>query len=257
MATTLDDALAHARTGDVWLFRGTSGADRAIRMLTNAPVNHVGMAVVLDDLPPMMWHAELGRSLPDLWTGTHHRGAQLHDLEAAVRRWAEVYGQQAWLRQLDPVPARNAEDALLRTIAVWDGASFPRTSQLAWRWLRGRSSSMALVRRLRSEFPTTAPDPAGTAAAAYCAELVAVAYEAMGIVEPGRPPNWYDPGRFWSGDDLPLREGWTLSPEIPVEVHGGGVRTTGEAPGMLDRTPRRRGWRRRRRALEDPPTSSR
>jgi len=89
------------------------------------------------------------------------------------------------------------------------------------------------------------------------AELVAVAYEAMGIVEPGRPPNWYDPGRFWSGDDLPLREGWTLSPEIPVEVHGGGVRTTGEAPGMLDRTPRRRGWRRRRRALEDPPTSSR
>src|SRR3712207_7472653 len=51
------------------LFRsGASVADRAIRALTNAPVNHVGMAVVLEDLPPLLWHAELGRSLPDVWT---------------------------------------------------------------------------------------------------------------------------------------------------------------------------------------------
>jgi hypothetical protein len=44
------------------------------------------MAVVLDDLPPLMWHAELGRGLPDVWTGDHHRGAQLHDLMAAVQQ---------------------------------------------------------------------------------------------------------------------------------------------------------------------------
>src|SRR3712207_1710579 len=63
------------------LFRsGASVADRAIRTLTNAPVNHVGMAVVLEDLPPLLWHAELGRSLPDVWTGAHQRGVQLHDL---------------------------------------------------------------------------------------------------------------------------------------------------------------------------------
>jgi hypothetical protein len=35
---TLDQALDLTRTGDVWLFRGRSGADRAIRSLTNAPV---------------------------------------------------------------------------------------------------------------------------------------------------------------------------------------------------------------------------
>ena len=56
------------------MFRGASMADRAIRALTNAPVNHVGMAVVLDDMPPLLWHAELGRSLPDAWTGEHQRG---------------------------------------------------------------------------------------------------------------------------------------------------------------------------------------
>ena len=84
-----DEAIATAATGDIWLFRGRSGPDRAIQAVTNSPVNHVGMAVVLDDLPPLMWHAELGRSLPDLWTGAHQRGVQLHDLRAAVLQWVQ------------------------------------------------------------------------------------------------------------------------------------------------------------------------
>ena len=61
---TLDEAAATTRTGDVWLFSGRNVADRAIRAFTNSPVNHVGMALALDGLPPLLWHAELGRSLP-------------------------------------------------------------------------------------------------------------------------------------------------------------------------------------------------
>src|SRR5712672_2738884 len=114
-ALSLDDAVELTRTGDIWLFRGHSAADRVIRVTTNSPVNHVGMAVVIDDLPPLMWHAELGRSLPDLWSGTRHRGVQLHDLREAVLVWADRYGQRAWLRQLDGVVTRAMEDAVLRT----------------------------------------------------------------------------------------------------------------------------------------------
>ena len=105
---TLDEAVELTRTGDIWLFRGRSAADQAIRAVTNSPVNHVGMAVALDDLPPLMWHAELGRSLPDAWTGSHHRGVQLHDLRAAVTVWCTRYGQRAWLRQLET----QADDSL-------------------------------------------------------------------------------------------------------------------------------------------------
>ncbi len=76
----LDEAVDLTRTGDVWLFRGHTVADRAIQLSTNSPVNHVGMSVVLDDLPPLMWHAELGHSLTDVWTGNRQRGVQLHDL---------------------------------------------------------------------------------------------------------------------------------------------------------------------------------
>ena len=80
-----DEAIATAATGDIWLFRGRSLADRAIQTMTNSPVNHVGMCVALEDMPPLMWHAELGKSLPDAWTGERHRGVQLHKLADAVR----------------------------------------------------------------------------------------------------------------------------------------------------------------------------
>ena len=52
---------------------------------------------------------------------------------------------------------------------------------------------------------------------AYCAEVVAVTYEEMGLLAK-RPPNWYDPGRFWSGDDLQLARGARLGEEIAVDI---------------------------------------
>src|ERR1700733_8176105 len=112
----LEQAIQLTRTGDLWLFRGRSPADQAIRTFTNSPVNHVGMAVVLEDLPPLMWHAELSQSLLDVWTGDHHRGAQLHDLREAVLTWSVRYRQRCWLRQLDAEVSKDTEDALLQEI---------------------------------------------------------------------------------------------------------------------------------------------
>jgi len=93
-ALSLHDAVALASTGDIWLFRGRSMADVAIRAATNSPVNHVGMVVALEDLPALLWHAELGRSLPDVWSGERERGVQLHLLAEAVQTWKERYRQK-------------------------------------------------------------------------------------------------------------------------------------------------------------------
>jgi hypothetical protein len=206
----LDEAVDLARTGDVWLFRGHSMADRAIQVATNSPVNHVGMSVVIDDLPPLMWHAELGRSLPDVWSGTRHRGVQLHDLRAAVVVWATKYGQRAWLRQLDPPVTSEMEDAVLRTIARLDGTPFPSTTRLASRWLTGRVPAALKNQASDASLET-----------AYCAEVLAVTYQAMGLLPGTRDPNWYDAGRFWSGDRLSLANGFRLGGEIAVHLPPG------------------------------------
>jgi hypothetical protein len=205
---SLDQGVDLARTGDVWLFRGHAMADRAIQLATNSPVNHVGMSVAVEDLPPLMWHAELGRSLPDVWTGTRQRGVQLHDLREAVITWATRYGQQAWLRQLDPEVTGEMEDAVLRTIARLDGTPFPSTVRLASRWLLGRVPGRGHQAR-GADLET-----------AYCAQLLAVTYQAMGLLPGGRPDR-YDPGSFWSGDNLGLSAGFRLGGEIAVHLPAG------------------------------------
>lgn len=203
---TLAQAALQTRTGDIWIFRGSRAPDRAIRAVTNAPVNHVGMAIVIEDLPPLLWHAELGRALPDVWTGAHHRGAQLHDLEAAVGRWREEYGQRAWWRQLGPEATREQENAALRAVARLDGVSFPSVTGLGWRWLRARDSYVARRKRGRRVRPE----------AAFCAQIVAETYQEMGLLPEDRRTTWYDPGTFWSGDFLPLDPRWSLGTEVEI-----------------------------------------
>jgi hypothetical protein len=198
-ALSLAEAASLTRSGDLWLFTGRSAADRAIRAFTNSPVNHVAMVLAVDDLPPLLWHAELGKSLPDVWTGQLQRGAQLHRLEDAVTTWVHRYGQRAYFRQLEPPATREMEDAALSVVAERTGSQFPTTRRLVGRWLRGRVRREASFEDL------------------YCAELVAMCYQRMGLLGEERPVNWYDPGRFWSGDRLELRGGAELGPEIRVE----------------------------------------
>ena len=238
---TLDRACELARTGDIWVFRGSSGADRAIRGLTNAPVNHVGMAVVVDDLPPMLFHAELGRSLLDLWTGTHQRGVQLHDMRDAVLQWGHRYGQRGWLRQLEGPVAQEHEDGALRAVARLDGTPFPSTARLTGRWLWGRTPQLPWRRGTGGPGDAGPGDtgqgdgaePAGLETA-YCAEVVALTYEEMGLLPRDRRPNWYDPGRFWSGDDLELAAGFRLGGEIGVALPS----APGVDPVPLETAPR-------------------
>jgi hypothetical protein len=199
-AVTLEEATRAARTGDVWVFTGSKLADRAIRAATNSPVNHVAMVLALDDLPPLLWHAELGRSAVDVWVGHPQRGAQLHRLTDAVTTWVHRYGQRAYFRQLEPTATVKMEDAALLAIDELNGRHFPTTSRLARHWLKGRVRRSASMEQL------------------YCAEIVASTYERMGLLDSRRPVNWYDPGRFWSGDRLELLDGAQLGPEIAVDV---------------------------------------
>ncbi|MET0880630.1 MAG: hypothetical protein ABWZ14_03710 [Acidimicrobiales bacterium] len=199
-AMPLADAAALTSTGDLWLFQGKSAADRAIRLFTNSPVNHVAVALTIEDLPPLLWHAELGMSTEDVWAGQAQRGAQLHRLTEAVTTWVDKYGQRPYFRQLDTVVTRDMEDEFLRVVNEWNGHRFPRTGSLVRRWLSGR---------IRRSVPLED---------VFCAELAAITYQRMGLLGSERPVNWYDPGRFWSGDRLELSPGAVLGEEIEVLV---------------------------------------
>jgi hypothetical protein len=157
------------------------------------------MVVALDDLPPLLWHAELGKSLPDVWSGKRQRGVQLHLLRDAVTTWRDKYGQRAWVRHLEGTLTREHEDRLMEVIERFDGRAFPTTAGLARQWATGR------FRRRESSLETI-----------YCAELVATTYQHMGLLPKRRPASWYDPGKFWSGDRIELLPPFALKAEIAV-----------------------------------------
>ena len=114
--------------------------------------------------------------------------------------WTQKYEQLAFVRHFDGEITREMEDALLRVVAEYEGRPFPRTRHLVGKWLSGR------LRREASE------------QAVYCAELLAITYTRMGLLDARAPANWFDPGRFWSGDRLDLAGGAGLGPEIAVTV---------------------------------------
>jgi hypothetical protein len=160
------------------------------------------MVVAIDDLPPLLWHAELGRSQSDVWTGERQRGVQLHRLRDAVTTWNERYRQRAWVRALEGPIARQHEDRVMEVIDRYDGRPFPTTLGLARRWLRGRFRRTASLETI------------------YCAELVATTYQHMGLLPARRPASWYDPGRFWSGDRIELTPPFRLAGEVAVTQGG-------------------------------------
>ena len=71
---------------------------------------------------------------------------------------------------------------------------------------------------------------------AYCAEVLAATYQGMGLLDGRHRTNWYDAGRFWSGDELQLAHGYQLGGEIAVTGLTG---TSGRARRPAGRTVRR------------------
>ena len=93
-----------------------------------------------------------------------------------------------------------------------------------WRsdWLAGRVQSVIRGRQ-RADLET-----------AYCAEVLATTFQAMGLLSGKRWPNWYDAGRFWSGDDLSLSAGYAFGGEIAVQIPA--VNTGGMSAGSTSLT---------------------
>jgi hypothetical protein len=48
--------------------------------------------------------------------------------------------------------------------------------------------------------------------------VLAITYQAMGLLPGKRDPSWFDAGRFWSGDNLGLTGGYRLGGEIAVRT---------------------------------------
>ena len=134
---------------------------RAIRAVTNSPVDHVGMvvAIVLTCLA-LPWHAELGRPLPDVWSGeSPARRSSCHllrDAASAVATSATASARGSPLEVRGPRGRHEDRRCLGRSSTARTGRPFPTTLGLA-----------------RSGVNVGAPGAASSLETIYCAEHVA------------------------------------------------------------------------------------
>ncbi len=185
------------QTGDLILFSGTSTESQWIEVLTGGQFSHSTMVVrTADSAVPWMWQEAPEVIAVDPRTGKGTTGAQLGDAETATQVIQEMgdapfYVPLRWDRPAD------LDDKILAIIAEYEGVPFGTVLQMALDYAIGKLY-----------------DQATGLTTMFCAELVAVTYQALGLLTDEHPPNWYSPNSF--GPEAQGQLPWT--PVAPVSL---------------------------------------
>jgi hypothetical protein len=189
------------RTGDVFLFHGSSKRSRIIETVTQSEFSHIGMVVRAQaGKPPLLWHTDPRAVTEDLEDHGEHGGAQLNDLTVALAlMMSPDYGDTPFVRQLIVERAPDFDAKALQAIAAEDEMPFPSLLKLIKEWMLGWFHIATSKKRMD------------------CAAVVAVTYQRMGLLPPEPPPNAYSP-RDFSAQHMTLRllRGATLGPQREV-----------------------------------------
>ncbi len=108
------------------------------------------------DLPPLIWHAELGAAARRM--DTNHRGVQLSDTHQNRCVGRAVIGSGAQLRSTTPRQSRPGGQTAAGHRAV-NGAFFPTAPNLTGRWLRSCDPQRLAARHTGGEDRKVANKP--------------------------------------------------------------------------------------------------
>jgi hypothetical protein len=195
-----EELLPDLDCGDVLLFGGDSRFCRTIKRLTRGHWSHTALvARAHPDGPPLLWEATLSSTIPDVVTREIAGGVRLYDLE----HWIRHYAGETAIRRLHVQRTDAMRQALLD---FYNEAT-------------GRPYEKNRLEMLRAAYD----GPFGanrepTTDSFYCAELVAEAYQRMGLLPTTPPSNEYMPKDFSSECRRPLPlllDAW-LAPEVVV-----------------------------------------
>ena len=194
-----EDVRSAIETGDIVLFSGTGGISHGIKLVTNSRWSHVGMVLRLPaSRAVFLWESTTLSNLRDAVDGRAKKGVQLVLLSERLR----TYDGAVSLRHLqDHAVSEEAYGRLMRLREE----------------VRNRPYEQDRIELVRSAYDGPLGDNAEDLSSLFCSELVAEAYQALGLLSPppeGLPSNEYTPSDFARG--IALRSGASLGEEIPL-----------------------------------------
>lgn len=190
---------AELKTGDIVLFSGKGGVSAGIKWATFSRWSHVGMVLVISEYDFVcLWESTTLSDIKDLETGEPRKGVQLVPLSGRVRQ----YEGEIAVRNLQGVSFSDADiDKLMALRKKLARTPYER-------------DKLELV---KSAYDWPFGSNAEDLASLFCSELVAEAYQTLGLVRKGKtnkPSNEYTPADFSKdAEDLPWLRG-SLGPEI-------------------------------------------
>jgi hypothetical protein len=216
-----DELAPSLDSGDLVLFGGVSRFCRAIQRFSGCQWSHVALvARPRAGGPLLLWEATLGTDIADLVTHEISPGVHLYDLV----HWIRHYGGETAIRKLTVPRTDKLRLALLAFYYEARDRPFER-NRLEFL----RSVYDGPLGRNRREDPSSF----------FCSELVAEAYQRMGLLPAAPLANEYMPRDFSSQSKRPLAlpPGVSLGPEVLV------CRQVESVPGETDKGERNRGDR--------------
>ncbi len=190
-----DSLRPHIDTGDIVLFSGKGGVSAGIKWLTRSDWSHVGMALrPADPDVILLWESALLNDAEEAETG-QISGVQLTPLR---RRIAGYDGD---------IAIRNLE--VERTPAMYEALNGLRQE------VKGRPYEKSRLQLLRSAYDGPFGNNHEDLSSLFCSELIAEAYQRMGLLPETPHASEYTPRDFSDAGGLVLLKG-RLGPERAI-----------------------------------------
>ena len=172
------------KTGDIVLFSGKGGISAGVKWVTHGDWSHVGMILRLPEYDFVtVWESTTLSSLVDLDTQVPRKGVQLVPLSARIKD----YDGEIAVRQLDGVTFEN--DDIQELIKLRHEVA-------------GRPYEQDMIELIKAAYDGPLGRNTEDLTSLFCSELVAEAYQRLGLLSNDKESNEYKPSNEYTPYDF-------------------------------------------------------
>ena len=187
------------KTGDVMLFSGKGAISHGIKLLTCSNWSHVGMVLKLPETDTVfLWESTTLSNLADAIDGKKKKGVQLVLLSDRLR----TYGGDASVRHLKDFTV--------------DGDKYINLMKFRTE-IRNKPYEKSEMELMRAAYDGPWGHNEEDLSSLFCSEMVAEAYQRLGLLPVKKPSNEYTPRDFSDEGKMQLITG-SLGKEISVTL---------------------------------------
>lgn len=198
------DIRSQLKTGDILLFSGKGGISDGIKFFTLSKWSHVGMVYRFSDPNDpngsvFCWESTTLSNIADADTGKLTKGVQRVELSERLERCFAT-GYEISVRQL----SEPLSDPMIVALNNFRHE------------VSGRPYEKSKIELLRAAYDGLFGDNKEDLGSLFCSELVAEAYQRMGLLTESQPSNEFTPKDFSSEKSLRLELGYALKNETTI-----------------------------------------